>query len=417
MKIDIIKACEESDFKTYKKSRGGLPQNIFSLAAATPEEIDITLIDETVNNRVNYNTSAELIVIMFSTPDALKGYKHAQEFTRRGKTVVLGGLHPTFMHSESLEYGDSVIIGEAEQVWYDLIKDYLTGTLKQIYKSNTPFCLDNMVPYRQDLYSLKDYDWISSVIVSRGCRGRCEFCTVNKFFHTQEYRPVSRVVEEISRIDTNFIELKADNLTTDKSYCMELFTALKDLNIKWSTSADIRFALDQELLNAAVESGLNYILLGIETSSEKALKSAGKGFVKQEETARAVNELHKRGVIVDSAALFGFDTHTPAIFEETLSFFEEIEIDVCAPVILVPFPGTELFNRLKRENRLITTDWSLYDGSHAVFQPAGMSVQELEEGVYWFHKQWNSYPLKKDRKKRYKTQLGRENANYLLSNF
>lgn len=417
MKISLIKACADSDFKTYKKSRGGFPQNIFALASATPEGIDIELTDETVSRKVDYYTDADLIVIMFSTPDAIRAYHHAAEFRRRGKTVILGGLHPTFMSDEALDYCDSVIIGEAENVWYDILKDFHTDSLKLTYKSKKPFNLINMKPYRNDLCKLEDYDWVSTVLVSRGCHFKCDFCTVNKFFHAHQYRPVEHVIDEIKSSQTDFIELKADNLTIDREYCLELFRAIKPLDIKWSTSADIMLAQDEELLAAAAESGLNYLLLGIETPSETALKNACKGFVKRDQIGSAINDFHSHGIIVDASALFGFDSHTPDIFEETLNFFEEIEVDVCDSVILIPFPGTELFKRMDNEGRIRTRNWSLYDGSHAVFHPLGMTARELEEGAYWFYQEWNSGKRKRGRKKRQSLQLGRQNANYIARNF
>lgn len=417
MKVCMIKASAKSAFKTYKKSRGGLPQNIFALAAATPPGIDIEMIDETVNGRVNYRSDCDLVVLMFSTPDALRGYEHARNFKKRGKTVIFGGLHPSFMPDEALEYGDSVIIGEAEPVWETVLDDFRHGQLKPTYRAQKAVDLATVNPYPTDLITVDKYDWIWTVSVSRGCPFSCEFCTVNKFFHGIRYRPIENIVAEIENSPTEYIELKADNLTVNRKYCLELFEALKPLNIKWSVEADIRLTRDEELLAAAAESGLHYVLVGIETPSSSALKAAGKNFVKPEQLKQDVAKLHEYGIIVDASALFGFDSHDDKIFEETLAFFDEIEVDVCDSVITVPYPGTALYNRLGSEGRILTRDWSKYDGAHAVFKPAKMSPYELEEGAYWFHRQWNSLMRRYRRKKRQVKQLGRENAEWIARTF
>lgn len=417
MKISIIKASAASGFKKYKKTRGGLPQNIHSLAAATPKHIEIELIDETVDCKVNYRTSSDLIVIMFSTPDAIRGYRHADKFRSKGKTVILGGLHPSFLPDEALQHADSVMIGESENIWNEVLKDFQNRELKQRYKSVKAVDLSTIKPYRTDLIGLKRYDWIWTTVVSRGCPFKCDFCTVNKFFHSIQYRPIPDIIKEIKHCGTEWIELKADNLTIDRKYCLELFKAIKPLGINWSTATDIRIANDEELLSAAAESGLNYVLVGIETPSGSALKGSGKNFVKTDQVYHQIKKLHDYGVIVDASALFGFDTHTVDIFEETLNFFQEIEVDVCESVLVIPFPGTALFQQLEKEGRILTRDWSKYDGAHVVYQPKILTPQELEAGWYWFYKKWNAWGMRSKRKKRQIQQLGRENANYISSTF
>ena len=417
MKVDIIKASADGDFKEYKRSRGGLPQNIFSLAGATPPDIAVRLLDESVDCRVDPGSDADLVAIMFSTPDAPRGYALADSFRARGKTVVFGGLHPSFLPEEALAHGDAVIVGEAEGVWERLLADFRGGRLERIYRAEAPFDLARLKPYPTDLLGPSHYDWIWTVTVSRGCPFNCEFCTVNRFFRGLRYRPVEHVVAEVRGCGAGHVELKADNLTADRGYCLELFRALEPLGINWSTSTDIRLADDPELLDAAVRSGLSYVLLGIETPSDRVLRGAGKGFVRSEALHRQVARFHEGGVIVDAAALFGFDGQGPEAFRETLDFFESIEVDVCDPVIVVPFPGTRLFDRLEGEGRILTRDWARYDGSHAVFRPSDMTPAELEMGAYWFYEQWNAPARRASRKKRQTRQLGRENAQYIADTF
>ena len=137
MKVYLIKASENSSFKEYKKYMGSPPQNIFSIAAATPSNVEIEMCDETMNMKVNFKSKADIIAIFMSTPDALRAYDIAKTFRKKGKTIVLGGLHASFMQEEALQHADSLLIGEAEGIWEDLLKDYSTGDLKERYIRKT----------------------------------------------------------------------------------------------------------------------------------------------------------------------------------------------------------------------------------------------------------------------------------------
>lgn len=412
MKVSLIKASAPGYYKQYKQERGGPPQNIFALAAATPPHVHFDLIDETANMKVKYNTDSDLISISMSTPDALHAYNHAKEFRRRGKTVVFSGLHPTFLPDEALKHGDAVIIGEQEGVWEELLEDFETGTLKRKYQNDEPVDLSTLNPY-PNCVPKRIYNDLWSVVVSRGCPFKCSFCLVNKFFDRIRYRPVENVIDEIRNAGTNWFELHADNLTHDRDYAMELFTALKPLNINWVGETTIRLAEDQELLEAAAASGCTYLLVGLETPSQSALKNISKGFVHPEQAKEYVSRLHEHNIIVDSSMLFGFDEHDTDIFKRALEFTEYVEIDICDPIISIPFPGSTLFKNLEAEGRILTYDWSLYDGGHAVFQPAQMTPEELEKGQEWFMYNYYSPVRAMKRKARQIKNVGLTNSTFI----
>ncbi|MDI3496692.1 MAG: hypothetical protein PWQ40_61 [Archaeoglobus sp.] len=159
---------------------------------------------------------------------------------------------------------------------------------------------------------------------------------------------------------------------------------MRELNIKWVGETSIKIAEDDELLKLAAESGLKYLVAGIETPSSKALKSIGKGFFDVSKVKEYIGKLHDYGVIVDSVMIFGFDDHDKNIFKETLDFVHRIDLDMAWPAILIPYPGTPIFEKFEKEGRILTKDWSKYDGNHVVFKPKLMSPEELEEGVKWF---------------------------------
>lgn len=361
---------------------------------------------------MDYRNNADLIGIFFSTPDAIRAYELTTNFQELGKTVFLGGLHATFRQEEALTYANSLILGECEGVINDLVDDFEKGKLKEIYKRDTLLDLNELKPFPKKLLSLEDYNECSTVVVSRGCTYKCHFCVVNPFFGKIRYRSIEHIVDEIKSSKASYFELHSDNLILDKVWAKELFKAIEPLGIYWSAASDISIAEDEELLDLAVKSGLNYVLIGLETPSQEALKKSGKGFVKVDEIKRRVEKLHEYGVIVDSAMMFGFDEHDNTIFDRSLEFALDVGIDICEPVIQIPFPGTKLFNDLEKENRILTYDWSLYDGTNVVYQPKTLSEDEIYMGIEKFYNEFNSKKNTKIRRAKQKNYLG-ENYYYI----
>lgn len=384
MRVYIIKACAESKFKEYKKYMAAPPQSIYSLAACTPENVEIDMVDETVNMKVNYKSNADIVVIFFSTPDALRGYEIADKFKKIGKTVILGGLHVKFNQEEALCHCDSLLIGEFEEIWEQLLLDFENDVLERKYERETEFDLSNLKPYPTNLIPLSQYNYVWSVLVSRGCVNRCNYCLVNRFFNSMRFRPIDDIINEIKNSGAKIVELHSDNLTVDREYAKELFTKLIPLNIKWVGETTANFANDEELVELAAKSGLTYLLLGLETPSIKDLSNMDKGFVKVEKVKEQIKKLHSHNIIVDSAMLFGFAGHTSDIFNQTVEFVREIDLDVSHAVIPIPFPGTKFYEQLDSEGRILTKDWSKYDGRHLVYQHDYLTEKEIEEGIEYF---------------------------------
>jgi len=386
MKVYLIKSSAPGPFKEYKKATGGPSQNIFSVAAATPAGVDIAMCDETIGMKPDMNTNADIVAMFFHTPDALHAYQLAQKYRNKGKTVVMGGLHPSFMTDEALTQCDAVMVGEAEGIWEELLVDYASGQLKKVYERTEPVDLADVNPYPTNLIPPERYGYLWSVLVSRGCVKRCEFCAVPPFFNCKyRLRPVENIVAEIKAAPAGcWFELHADNLTANRNYALSLFKALIPLKIKWFGETTLSMADDPELLQAATASGCQALLIGIETPSKLAQGEMDKGQLSPEETRDKIRVFQEHGIQVTSSMIFGFDSHTPEIFQETLEFCRFIGIDEIQPVLLIPFPGTPLFKRLDLEGRILHRDWSKYDGNNVCFIPKNMSAKDLEDGATWF---------------------------------
>lgn len=387
MKVYLIKASAGSQYSKYKAETGGPPQNIFSTAAATPSYVDIEMCDETIGMKTNFKSDADLVAIFMSTPDAYRAYEIAEKFHEQGKTIVLGGLHTFFMQEEAAEYADTLLLGEAEEIWEDLLNDYQKGTLKEKYQRTEPFDLAKLKPYPLDIIDPAKYNYTWSVIVTRGCPFKCEFCLVHKFFNKFELRPIENIVAEVKALKAygiEWVELHSDNLTQNKEYAIELFEALAPLNMNFYGETTIMIARDERLLKAAQKAGVKALLFGIETPNEKALKDQNKAFVKPDKIKEYVKIIKSYGISVVGDFLFGFDAHDENIFQETLDFVKDINVDTVYPHLVIPFPGSGTFKKLDEEGRILTKDWSKYEGGHAVYQPKLMSPTDLEEGLMWF---------------------------------
>ncbi|WP_425667294.1 B12-binding domain-containing radical SAM protein [Vibrio tubiashii] len=386
MKVYLIKASSGSDYSKYKAETGGPPQNIFAAAAATPKWYDIDMVDETIGMKADLATDAQLVVIFMSTPDAYRAYDLAKTYRAKGKLVVLGGLHTKFNQDEAAEHADALIIGEVENYWLELLNHAEFGKLKLKYESEESVDLGQLNPYPTDIISPSTYHYTWSVVVTRGCPFKCNFCLVPRFFNKFEARPISHIVDELKHLKSlgvEWVELHSDNLTHNREFAIQLFEAIAPLKMNFYGETTVLIARDEELLSAAKTAGFKAVLLGIETPSEEALKAQKKGFVKPDKMKEYIKKIRQYGIEVWGDFLFGFDEHDTSIFEQTQQFVKEIKVDKVIPHYMIPFPGSETFKKLDQEGRILTKDWSKYDGSHAVYLPKKMTASELEEGIYW----------------------------------
>ncbi len=394
LKVYLIKASAGSDYSEYKKNTGGPPQNIFSTAAATPKNVAIEMTDEVVGMKVNYKSDADIVAIFMSTPDAYKAYDIARKFKEKGKTIVLGGLHTKFMQEEAKANCGTILVGEVEGIWEELLNDFRNNQLKPKYERTTPIDLAELNPYPLNIIDPAHYDYTWSVVVSRGCPYSCDFCLVPEFSPRYRMRPVKNIVSEVKAAKAwgiEWCELHSDNLTVNKKYAMELFKQLKPLNMNFYAETTIKISEDDELMKAAAEGGLKMILVGLETISKAALKEQNKGFVNPDKMKEQIEKINSFGIKVISDFLFGFDDHDHNIFEDTYQHTKDFKLEEIFPHLLIPFPGTKTYEKFDNDGRILTKDWSKYDGTHAVFQPKQMMPEDLENGTYWFWQKHNGF--------------------------
>jgi radical SAM superfamily enzyme YgiQ (UPF0313 family) len=352
----------------------------------TPPEHEVRVFDENIED-IDYSWGAELVGISVRTMFAKRAYAIADNFRKKGVRTVLGGIHPSMCTEEALQHSDTVVVGEAEDVWKTLLHDAQNGGLKKVYKAEkTADLTTSPVPERLPLAN--DKYLLEIVQTTKGCPFHCEFCSVHAFDGQKiRHKTIDQVITEIKDIYRSGFKYKKkaiffadDNIISNKKFARDLFHALKPLNLNWSCQASINIASDDELLRLMRESGCGAILIGLESISEKNLSSMDKNINRKHDYVDAIKKIQSYGILVQGSFILGYDFDTQSSFDELIAFLDKTHMLMPLVNILTPFPGTRLYERLDREGRILDKDWNKYDAKHVVFSPALMTPQELLDG-------------------------------------
>jgi len=358
------------------------------VAAAMPPGVETRIVDEDVEP-VDFDADADVVGISFMTYNAPRAYEIADEFRRRGRTVIAGGYHPTFLPDEAAGHVDAVCVGEAEGVVPRMIADLRAGALRPIYRSEPRSLAGQPIPDR-GLIRRRAYITPDAMQATRGCPYACTFCSVAAFCgHEFRTRPVDEVVAELSTLGRRVLFVD-DNIIGDRDYALELFARMAPLKRLWCSQCSVRIADDPELLERAARSGCIALFLGLESLSDGNLKAWRKTTNRARDYARAVGHLHAAGIGVYAGFVFGMDDDDGTAFARTLDFLFEARVDVLQSTILTPFPGTPLFDDMERQGRIRTRDWGLYDFGHVVFEPKLLSPEALVAGASWVESRFYS---------------------------
>jgi radical SAM superfamily enzyme YgiQ (UPF0313 family) len=379
------------------RHRGGIfgralrykPLTLTTLAALVPSELnaEIELVDEGIED-VPLDIEADLIGMTVITGTSRRAYELARHFRQRGIPIVLGGPHVTLIPDDAQPHADATVIGYAEDTWPELLRDFARGQLRSRYDQAPSLSLANRPFPRRNLLPSSRYITDAVFEAQRGCLHDCEFCVVPAAWGRRLYqKPVADVVADIRQHGKRHILFVDLNLYADRAYARELFEALVPLGVQWHGLVTTLFANDMPLLELAARSGCRGVLMGFESISKESLRDCKKGFNTPEDYARIVERLHAYGIALNACFVFGADHDTTDVFLKTAQFAIDAKIDLPRFAIETPFPGTALYRRLDNEGRILTRNWELYDAQHVVFQPARMSVDELQQGAEaaWKH--------------------------------
>ena len=382
------------------------PVNIALLAGLTPLKHRLELVDENICvDVINQDDRPDLVGISSMTGTIGRAYELANMYRMLGSKVIIGGSHATVMPEEALLHADSVAVGEVDNIWVDILNDFENNRYKKIYKQDEYSSLKGLPILRYDLLPKDSYYLPRVFQTSRGCPYNCSFCSVTSTFGAKyRHRPIEDVVREIKETrGQNLVIFTDDNIMADRRRAKELFKALKELKIIWGSQASLDAARDTKLLELAKECGCRGLFVGIESISKESLKEANKsGVNKPDDYIKLIENFRKYGVRLLGSFVFGFDTDERDVFEKTVRFAVNSKLDLASFSVLTPFPGTALYEKLLKEDRLMHRDWKHYYQGEACFYPMKMSPAELQRGQIYAWKKFYSTPNTLKRLIRYK---------------
>jgi len=377
------------------------PLNLPYLGAVTPNHYHIEVLDENVEP-FKYK-EADIVGITALTSSVNHAYEISQIYRKRGIPTVMGGIHVSMMPDEAQRYCDSVVIGEAEEIWPKVLEDFETGKLHKKY-TGTWADMESLPIPRRDLLQNPYYRW-GSIQTSRGCPMNCSFCSVTAFNGRRfRRRNLDSVIEELQQIPQNLVMLTDDNIIgygkRDLEWTHAFFSRILEKGIKktFFGQASILFGEDRELIRLAAKAGLKIVFTGIESINPKSLQSFQKSInlerLQHGKYKELIRRIRKEGIVFIGGFVLGGDDDDHSIFYNTLKFIQSSGIDAIQVTKPTPLPGTRLWDTMKNQGRIFNQDfpkaWDDYRLSRLVFKPAQMSLKEVYEGFTYLRKNYYS---------------------------
>ncbi len=343
------------------------PLGLLTIASMFPPEYDLRVVDMNVTPLEDSDLewadavfTSTMIVQKFSLQSVIERCNEA------GVPVVAGGPHPTTFHDE-IQGVDYFVLDEAEEIFPEFLRDLASGRPKAMYREpRKPDVTQTPVP-RFDLIEMKHYDSMG-VQFSRGCPFNCEFCDITKLYgRVPRTKAPDQLVEEFELLYQlgwrDRIFLVDDNFIGNKRDAMNLLPVLAEWQrthgypFTLSTEASVNLARMNELMDAMIEAGFDTVFLGIETPNPKALLKTKKSqnVSKREENFlfNAVRKIQRKGMQVQGGFILGLDDDDEGVFDAQIEFIQEVGIPVAPIYLLTALRGTDMYNRLKSENRLL----------------------------------------------------------------
>jgi len=379
------------------------PLSLMVLAGLTPPGWKVTIVDENLG-APDYPSlpRPDLVGITAFTSQANRAYEVAAYYRGLGVPVVMGGIHATMCLDEVSERVDSVVTGEAESVWAELLEDARHGRLKPRYEGGRAD-INDLAPARHDLLPAR-YAF-GAIQTTRGCPLNCSFCSVTTFNGAQyRQRPIPEVVREFRSIREKRVLVVDDNLIGTRSEhiarAKDLFRALvqADLRKEWVAQATINFADDEELLALAAQAGCRGVFIGFESPTPEGLREIGKkiNLVKGRDFRASVRRIQRHNILVVGSFIIGLDVDEPGIGQQIAALASHYGLDNLNTLFLTPLPGTRLWDQMKSDDRIaldtFPEDWRYYTLTFPVAQYKRLSLDEIIEEMASCNRSFYSLP-------------------------
>jgi len=359
------------------------PVTISTLKALTPPDVETEFFDDRTE-LVDCGTRTDLAAITVEVYTARRAYLIAERFRRRGVPVIMGGYHATLCPDEVSRHADSILVGNAEEVWGGVLRDLREGKLKKRYDGRPAF--RDLRPDRS-IFNGKRYSSVGVVETGRGCLFDCEFCAITAFHRgTYHKKPVDYIVRDVKAglaAGKKFFFFADDNFVAEPKHTVELLKALAPLRIRWTGQGSLTMARNPELLKWLRESGCSVMLIGYESLENENLAQMNKSWnARLGEMDDLTETLHAAGLNIYSTFVFGFDHDSEALFRRTVDFALKHKFFFAAFNHLLPMPGTKLYARLLREGKIFQDEWWLdpaYTYGAVTFKPQAMPAAHMSQ--------------------------------------
>ena len=360
----------------------------------TPDDVKITFYDEKIE-KLPARLDADIVAMTVETFTAKRAYNLGLKYKKENKTVIVGGLHPTMMADECLNYADSVAIGEAEDTWPQIIGDLKSNCLKKKYESNNNVDM-SLIKYDYGVFKSKNYHRIGLVQFSRGCKFSCDFCSVHVFYKNRiRCKRVEVIVDEIKAIKEKYIFFVDDNIFSNEEEAKKLFLAMKPLKKKWFCQISMDIASNKPLLSLMKESGCLLVVIGFESLNRENLKKMGKSAnLTYQSYKNAIENIYSSGLMIYATFVIGYEGDTVKNIRDLLKFAIDNKFAIANFNPLMPMPGTRLFERLAKNGKLPYGNWWInpdYRYGDATVQPELMTGPELMEVCKSLRYEFNFY--------------------------
>ena len=367
---------------------------LLTVAALTPPDVEIEYLEFDALPAENEPLERfDLVGISSFTARIEATYRLADRYRSMGVPVVLGGLHVSLMPDEAQAHADAIVLDGAEGAWPQLVADFRASRMKRRYRGlrKGMFAPGNHVVPRFDLLRDRRYNRVT-VQTSRGCPINCEFCAASlRITSSYQQKPIEFVIKELRAVmevvDRPFLEFADDNTFVNKKWGKALLREMVPLDLHWFTETDISVAEDPELLDLMARAGCRQILIGLESPTAEGLSGLDPHDWKAkrfENYLSAISRIQAAGISVNGTFVLGLDTQTTSVFQDLRDFVRASKLLEVQLTVQTPFPGTPLYERLKRDGRLLTERYwdrcTLFDVN---FRPKNMTVDELEDGFRW----------------------------------
>ncbi len=369
--------------------------SLLTVAAMLPEDAELSYTD--LNYPAKADSCPDWVLLSPSTAQANQAYAIADAYRAAGTQVCIGGPHATVLPDEALQHADTVFIGEAEETLPRFLEDMKTGQHRKIYQSTEFPDLSSSPAPAYELARKYPYKSIP-LQTSRGCPHQCSFCLSSTIYGAKLRRKTAGQVEnELAKIKQVFtkpyIFFTDDNLLISKNWNRELLSIMKNSRLSWYAFSDARIADDDRLLTSLRDAGCTQLLIGFESLHPENLESLNKNHWKMHRLhtyKETVKRIQSHGIGVVGSFVVGMDHDTPAVFDILYDFIMETSLYATNITVLTPFPGTKTYDIYRRENRLLTQDWSKYNGFELTFRPKNMTIAECSRGYAKLIDQLNS---------------------------